>query len=307
MLTLTQDNLTQLSELATMELPELRSLQQLFTRYYGLHSDEAALVDLEIRRRKRIKPELKLAIECIRRQAKILGKEVTRISEIRFKVSWLYSYDTLNLLTEDSKHEPNGVLTGKLAHRIAVERIERLEAEIKRLEGYIWAMQQYERVPHAVMDIIEEYGIKPELYRLELISRLKDIKGSMIPGTCKPIKTHKHKIIPLPTDGGPQIGSTLICKRCKNFKAGSYQVVYGGIGYNRYYLRKMLDLFQPEPGHRLFVVSYLGGYGHYLISVPESQCFEKALGYEFSRSNTGKTYYERVRDSYPFIKDKTQP
>lgn len=295
MLILTKEKLEQLAELSAMGLDELRDIHQLYIRYFGLNSDEAELIHLEIRRRKRLRPELKLAIECLRRQVRNLSKEFSRISALTFKNNGtLYSQATLKPLAEEDRHE--SVLTGKMAYRVAIDRLTDLDAEIKRLEGYTWSMQQYGIVPHAVMDILEDYGIKPELYRLELASRLKVLKGRTVPGTCKTIKPHKYSLIPLPADGGPKIGALLVCKRCKNFRAGKYKVVYGGVGYNRYYLRKMLGLFKPEPGFRLFVAKYLGGYGHYIISVPESQCFEKALTqYENNADGKRPTYYDRVR------------
>lgn len=301
---LTPDRLIRLQEISGMELPELQALRQLSIIYFGAYSEEVRIINIEIRRRKSVLPELKLAVECLRRKANQLSKEITRISILTFETkSTLYDPVTLEPFTPKSIYDPDNVLTGKLAYRVAIERIRSLEQEVKQLETHIHTVLMVGKVSGITMDILGLYGIKPELYRVELSVRLKTLKGRMIPGTAETIAPHMwRKVAPTPEmDLGPKPGNFLSCKKSKNYREGSYQIVMGGVGYNRYYLRKMLENLEPDDGYRLFVACYLSGYGHYIISVPESSCFEKALGSSFTGTKGQAGYYRCKREEYRFI------
>src|SRR5688572_16485011 len=124
MLYLTPDRLTMLQEMSSIDLPELRNMKHLMSKYFGPNSAEVQLVNIEIKRRKSVRPELKLAVECLRRQARQLTKEINRIGRLTFDVkSKLYDPVTLEVFIPKSVYDPDNVLTGKLAYRVAIERI----------------------------------------------------------------------------------------------------------------------------------------------------------------------------------------
>lgn len=288
------------TELAAMSMKDLLGYKAMFARYFGVYSPEYRTLSAELKKRRAIKPKLSQVIDSIRLKIRYMSDEVKRLDGLRFDVkSKLYHPQTLEEFIPSSVYDPDDILTGKLAYRVAVQRIAELEQTISYLEQHIHSLQTACHINSITLDIMDVYDIGADDYSKNLKKRLIKLKRRSIPGTAKHMPMHRHKYIPQPI-GGPKPGDYLTCKRNKNFRAGSYKIIAGGGGYNRYYCRKLLESLQPEDGHVLFVTGYIHGYGHYIISVPQEQCFEKALGYIFTRRAGYAGYYEVIRSTYQF-------
>lgn len=292
---MTPDRIQQLKELSSLDWKELNNLKQLYSKYYGYWSPEVKLFNIEIRRRKALRPDYKLAVENLRRLVKQHTIEIKRLDKLKFKAEALYHPITLNHLTFKDKCDTE--LTGKAAYRIACERIRWLELNIAQLEEHIHIIQLGQQVTGITMDLLESYNInKLDKYRSELNSRLNNLKCTFFPGTNRVMPAIYRHSIPVPEKNlGPRPGDTLQCISTKNYKAGAYQIVLGGVGFNRYYCRKLLEELEPEPGYLLFAASYAGGYGHYVITVPRDCCKEAAFNYIFTKDRNKVGYYEARR------------
>lgn len=298
---ITPERLEQLKELSSLDWKELNAMRQIYLRYYGPWSAEAQLFNIEIRRRKALRVDYKLAVENIRRIISHYSKEVTRIDRLTFDTKHgLYDPITLEKFEPHSVYDPDDILTGKMAYRVAIERIKWLELEITQLQEHINIIQDGKRVTGITMDIIEAYNVDPHKYRKELNGRLGKLKQRVFPGTCRPLPAMFRHNIPVPnSELGLRPGDYLkIDINNKNVKPGLYKIIMGGVGLNRYYCRKLLERLEPEPGHRLFVANYSGGLGHYIITAPESCCHPKALNYAFTKDRNGIGYFAARRSPF---------
>lgn len=295
---LTAERIAQLKELASLDWKELNDLKQLYCRYFGYWSAEVKVFNLEIKRRKALRPEYLQAVAALRRVIKQHSTEVRRLDTAHFSMSGIYNPVTLEPVTDlESK-----AVNGKVAYRIAADRIKWLELEIKQLEEHIHIIQNGRQVTGITMDLLEAYNLRPDrtellnrLDKVKLYSRLDTLKKKVYAGTSEPVPTirQKRKVsIPVPVSNlGPRPGDYLECVGTRNYRAGAYKIVLGGVGLNRYYCRKMLEDLNPEPGQFLFAASYAGGYGHYIITVPRACIIKEALNYEFNKDGKKVGYY----------------
>lgn len=296
---LSREHMQLLKEYAAMDFKELNAMRQQCIRYFGSWSEEVKLINQELKRRKALKPGIKLAMENIKLLKRQCKAEIKRLESLTFASLEIYDAVTLDRLTAKSKHK-GSVLTGKLAYRVAHERINVLELTLLQFEQHLDILNDGNRVTAITMDIIEAYNIDLNKYRNDLYERLRQLKAKCFPGTTRHLPTMYRHAVPTPVEhAGPRIGDWMECGPNKNFRPGSYLIVMGGVGWNRYYCRKLLERMRPEPGHRLFVVSYSNGIGHYILSVPEKSCYRRTLKYsEFARGSSGIGYYERRRKRF---------
>lgn len=308
---LSQSQHQQLQELSSLDNKQLNDLRQQFLRYFGQHSQEIRLVAMEIRRRRSIRPKLKSVLNSLRKKVTQLYDEMSRINNLTFDGRIHFAYDRLTLKPVSEAYAwqyPDDTLTSRMAYRVACERLKEIEANIRQLEEHIHIITQACQVNSLTLDLMEAHGIDLDRNKRELNKRLHNLKQRSITGTAKPKPTMFKHTVPEEEPLGPKAGDYLTCPRTKNFKAGTYQIVTGGVGFNRYYCRKLIEELEPQAGYRLFITCYIGGFGHYIISVPESCCFPKALGYSFTRSvGASDGYFTRLRKTYPFIDKKLKP
>lgn len=68
-----------------------------------------------------------------------------------------------------------------------------------------------------------------------------------------------------------KIGDIIACSENRNFEAGMYVTIGGGISVTRNEAKKEMESLTAPQGFTLFVTTYRRGEGHFVVQIPDDK------------------------------------
>ena len=66
-------------------------------------------------------------------------------------------------------------------------------------------------------------------------------------------------------------GDVIACSENRNFEAGMYLAIGGGVGVTRSEAQEEMKILSTPEGFKLFVTTYRRGEGHFVVQVPNNK------------------------------------